>query len=90
MAKEMVLDNRKIGQMVSNGVLVKEFTFLNRKKSKKGCCGRTIGTEPDYKVIQQSIISLPSERKQKLKELLGAEKIMIYYQDGNAVSQVTF
>lgn len=85
MSKLLLLDDGYIKQMLKNQILVDEFPFLKgaaakvAKKKPCKCGGKQRNDVADYAGIRAAIAGMPSEKKARLKGLLGAEEIRLYY-----------
>ena len=88
MAKLVVVENSVIVNMLRNPAIVKEFPFLSaaakrvqaqKKRSCGSCNKRKQVNVTDYSGIKTSLGNMPPAKLAKLKKLLGAEQVRIYY-----------
>jgi len=86
----ITIDDNQINGMSRNPDLIKEFGFLTLTTTRSGCCGRRNTQTPNYEVIKQHLAGLDEDQKTKLKQLLNAESVKIYYKAGEETKDVTY
>lgn len=89
MAQLLVLEDSVITQMLRSQEIVAEFPFMTHmaqrvapRANKGGCkpCQRKQRQNVwDYNGIKQAIANLPNSHKIRLKQILNAEKLRLYY-----------
>ena len=86
----LIIEDAVINSLLQNAAITNEFPFLRTAADRKtsasrgGGCGRcqkrkNRNNAVDYAVIKEGIGSLPKSRKARLKEILQADKIRVYY-----------
>jgi hypothetical protein len=97
--KLVVIQDNTLRNMAAQKRFTKEFPFLtslNRlstspKKTCGGCRNSNKRVSETYAAAKRALSSMPTAKKQKLKELFGAKKIRITYrQPGGKVIELTF
>jgi len=92
--KLVVLEETVINGMLRNPSITREFAFLKTAAAKaappgkrRSCCGARKNRQniTDYGVIKSAIASLPNDRKNLLKRMLGTEQVRLYFT--NAANQ---
>lgn len=83
----VIIGNGRIDDLAADPVAVKAFPFLGMSVDKKsgGCCGKTLGKEPDYKNIRNKIAAMPKELMDKFKAFLGTEKVILFLEENQQV-----
>jgi len=88
MAALYLIDDAAIKHFLGNEAIVAEFPFMRgaaakasakRKSSCKPCGAKQRANTADYAGIKAAIAGMPAEKKAKLKQLVGAEQIRMYY-----------
>lgn len=100
MSELLVMEDAVITQMLRNSAIVAEFPFMSNlatrvavpTKSKcKPCAAKRVQNQFDYNGIKVAIGALPNEQKLKLKKLLGAAKLRLYFTNSrNQKVKMTF
>ena len=95
--KLVVLEDSKIRNMFTNTVILAEFPFVKAaadrskqivKKAGCGSCGQKGRlNKAVYQSVKQAIARLPNEKKARLKQLLNADQLRLYYQNANGVAE---
>jgi hypothetical protein len=96
--KLLILEEAVLFNMATNPEFMKAFPFLSaiRKAAKISAarCNRCSRAAADrvrlIAGVKGAIVKLDPASKQKLKKMLGAEKIRVKYLRGNAVVELTF
>jgi hypothetical protein len=90
----LIVEDAVINGMLKNPSITNEFPFMKTAADKmvaapkgRGCgrCGRrkNRANAVDYASIKTAIGSLPKSRKARLKDLLQADKVRVYYVNSN-------
>lgn len=88
---EITIDNARINMMRGNPGIMAGFPLLGLNLPSQGsCCHKKASAVPDYEGIRRAIASLPTERKNALKQLLGVAKITLHVPTGHGVETVQF
>ena len=85
----ITFDNSQIESMLRTPAIVREFPFMSGLAAKlnttgKGCgsCGKKTRTNVlDYEGIKTAIGQMPTERKDKLLQLLDTQKFRVNYRN---------
>jgi hypothetical protein len=91
--KLVTLEDARLRQLLANPTVVSEFTFmrgaskkLKAIKPKRGGCGgcrkKSAVTNMNMNGVKQGIAALPVDKKLRLKKLLNADTVRLYYQNG--------
>jgi hypothetical protein len=84
----MVFDDVTLRQVLRNATVVAEFPFMRhaaesvQPKTKRGCgsCGAKNRTNAgDLNGIRSAIATMPNDKKARLKQILEADEIRLYY-----------
>lgn len=81
----VIVEDGILAVMAASAAYTREFPFLKGLTSKAGkpACGKCGSSNRDvsqlFRQAKATIGSLPSERKRKLKEMLGAERVRVTY-----------
>jgi hypothetical protein len=85
----LVLEDAVITQMLRTPSVVAEFPFMSnlatrvnppsKRPTCKPCAAKRVQNNFDYNGIKVAIGSLPNDQKLKLKQLLEADKLRLYY-----------
>lgn len=83
----VVIEDSLLAVMAASVTYTKEFPFLKSLatplSTKPGGCGKCGKSNRDmsqaFRAAKAAISSLPSERKRRLKELVGAERLRVTY-----------
>lgn len=77
--KTATLDNARIEALATRPEATAAFpVLLERITTQSGCCKRRARNHVDYDKVKRTFVSLSPEQQAKLKELLGADSIVIY------------
>jgi hypothetical protein len=87
MSSLLVIDDAAIKRFLANDTIVAEFPFMRgmaakQASKKKPCkCGgnKNRANVAEYAGIKSAIAGMPAEKKARLKQLVGAEQIRMYY-----------
>ena len=86
---DVTIDNGKFNTMRQDAALLSKFPFLSLSMTRSaGCCGKGTTLLPDFNGMRRAIVQLSAEKKQELKEALGAEKLTVDFQEGTRVYSV--
>lgn len=98
----VVIEDSTLASMRNNPAIVAEFPFLKESATAGaaqrigrgcgGCAGRRLSRariEAATK-LKQSLAGMGDDRKRRLKELLGAQKVRIAYRVGNRIVEHLF
>lgn len=90
----LIIKNETINNLLKNNTLVQEFPLLQARlvtpvKTKKCCNKKKPVNSVNYDAIKSNILKLPEDRKKKFKEVLGVEKVCVYYsKNGKVVKEI--
>lgn len=97
----LVIDNDVLLKMASNPRVLSElpelasmFTRLRERVAAQPSCGSCGGSQPqlvnnvpDFGAMRSALAGLPTEKRVRLRELLGAKQIRLYYQDAGGATR---
>jgi hypothetical protein len=88
--KTVIMEEALIRSMAGNGQYVTEFPFLAALRghgpgeSRSGCCSKPAKAGAQiYLALKSTFASLGADKSAKLKQMLGADKVVIKYVDRN-------
>lgn len=96
--KLLILEESVLLTMLGNPTFVQEFPFMmgaegviKTKASGCGRCNQKAGRQIQaINGIKQAIVSMSIEKKQKLKQMVNAEKVRLRISSGGKVTEHTF
>lgn len=95
--KLLILEEAALISMAANPNFIREFSFLKGlqqlRKTRTGCgrCNKGAGKRVQLvNAAKTSVVSMGAEKKQRLKQLLNAEKVRVRVAAAGKVTEYTF
>lgn len=86
----LTLDDAAVRRLADTPTVAAAFPFLKAVKTVKvGCCNKTHGPSPgDLSAAKQSVAGLSPTRRAAFKQLVGADRIVVWVPVDGGVSKV--
>ncbi len=91
--KQVVITNSLLQSLMYKEAALRLIPALRRvrntvEKARRGCCGRSASTVPLMQQLKQTFIGMPRDRVRQLKQLLGAEELLVYFPSASGPRKV--
>jgi len=91
-ARTIILTDGALLAVAGRGDILKEFPFFRAPAANavRTCCGRRADRNllaTHCRIVREALIRLPADRKQVLKRLLGAGKVVLFVRGARGVEQ---